>query len=109
MTDSAPAAAPVPLACVRGGIPADERASHGALTRELFDRAVTQRSALADGYQFTFGVEWLEQIARFVRNERLCCPFLSFTIEIEPTAQTVSLRMCGPAGTRELLEAELRL
>jgi hypothetical protein len=109
MTDPAPASASAPLACVRGGIPADERASHGALTRELFDRAATERRALPDGYHFTFGVEWLEQVARFVRNERLCCPFLSFAIEIQTGSERVSLRMQGPVGARELLATELGL
>lgn len=48
----------------------------------------------------------LASVARFVANERKCCPFVSFSIEVSGDGP-VWLRMTGPAGTRECLEAEL--
>jgi hypothetical protein len=103
-TDSA-----VPLACVPGAIPADERAAHFALAAELFGAGVQERRALADGYAFRFPPERLDGVMRFVSNERLCCPFLEFGITIAPANGPVWLRLTGPEGTRAFLEAELRL
>ena len=44
--------------------------------------------------------------ARFVANERRCCPFLTFTLELAPDGGPLWLRLTGPAGTRAFLEAE---
>lgn len=101
--------AAVPLACVPGAIPAEERAGHFALAAELFAGAARERRALEDGYAFRFGPERLDGVTRWVANERLCCPFLEFTITIAPSGGPVWLRMTGPAGTRAFLEAEMRL
>ena len=97
------------LACVVGAIPAGERAGHFALLRKLFGVAVRERSALADGYAFRFDAHAFSDVARFVENERLCCPFLTFVIELSQDGGPLWLRLTGPAGTREFLEAELSL
>ncbi|HEX5870138.1 MAG TPA: hypothetical protein VFY65_06975 [Longimicrobium sp.] len=99
----------VPLACVPGAIPAEERAGHFALAAELFGGAVQARRALEDGYAFRFAPERLDGVMRFVANERRCCPFLELTLTVSPSGGPVWLRMRGPAGTRAFLEAELRL
>lgn len=98
----------IPLACVPGAIPAAERATHFALAAEMFG-AVAERRDEADGYAFRWGADQLPRVMRFVTNERLCCPFLEFTITVEPADGPVWLRMSGPAGTRAFLEAELRM
>ena len=95
-----------PLACVPGAIAADERAAHFELIRRLFGQAAEERRDEANGYAFRFAGDELASIARFVANERKCCPFLSFTIEAGGDGP-VWLRMTGPAGTREFLQAEL--
>jgi hypothetical protein len=100
--------ATVPLACVPGAIPPDERPAHFALAAELFG-AVRERRALEEGYAFRWGAEWLERVMRFVANEWLCCPFLEFGITVSPADGPVWLRMAGPPGTRAFLDAELRL
>jgi hypothetical protein len=51
----------------------------------------------------------LVQVARFVANERKCCTFLRVELDIAPGAGSMWLRLTGPQGTRELLEAELGL
>ena len=95
-----------PLACVPGAIPAAERAAHFALIQRLFARAEA-RAAHADGYDFRFPADALEDIARFVANERKCCPFQGFTITVPADAAEVRLRLAGPRGTREFLDHEL--
>lgn len=100
--------AAVPLACVPGAIPADERAGHFALAAELFG-AAQERREVEEGYAFRWGAERVEQVMRFVLNERLCCPFLEFGIDVGPADGPVRLRLSGPPGTRVFLDAELRL
>ncbi len=105
-----PTATPqVPLACVPAAIPADERPAHFALVGRLFTETVRERRDLPNGLAFRFADDDFEQVARFVANERRCCPFLRFEIAVEPDGGPVRLRMTGPAGTRDFLRAELRL
>jgi hypothetical protein len=105
-----PTATPqVPLACVPAAIPADARPAHFALARRLFTGSVQERGDLPDGLAFRFAADAFEQVARFVANERRCCPFLRFEIAVEPDGGPAWLRMTGPAGTRDFLRAELRL
>jgi hypothetical protein len=47
------------------------------------------------------------ELARFLTNERRCCPFLSFDIAIASNGGPVWLHITGPEGTREFLAAEL--
>ncbi|HYW13949.1 MAG TPA: hypothetical protein VE871_18440 [Longimicrobium sp.] len=96
----------IPLACVAGAIPADERAGHFALARRLFGEAAEERQAWREGYAFRFAPDAFADVARFVANERKCCPFLDIEIAAE-SAGPVWLRLTGPVGTRAFLEAEL--
>ena len=97
------------LICVPSAIPAGERLKHFALARQLFSRRALERRDLSDGYEVRFAPDDFEAVSRFVANERLCCPFVEFEIHAEPDAGSLWLRMSGPAGTREVLEAELSL
>ena len=104
------AMSPTPaLACIPSAIPAAERKTHFDLARDLFTRRATERVPLPEGYGFRFEVGDLEDVARFVANERKCCPFLTFQVEITAQSGSVWLRMTGPQGTREVLDAELNL
>ncbi|HUG41251.1 MAG TPA: hypothetical protein VMM12_12245 [Longimicrobiales bacterium] len=69
----------MPLACVPGAIPAEERPGHFQLIRRLFDSARETRP-LENGYAFVFESEALMDVARFIEKERRCCPFLGLTI-----------------------------
>lgn len=97
-----------PLACVPGAIPPEERPAHFALAAELFG-TVEERRPVQEGYAFRFAPGQLERVARLVANERRCCPFLEFTITAGPGDGPVWLRLTGPRGTREFLDAELRV
>jgi len=95
------------LACVPGAIPPEERPAHAALVRRLFAGAVEARMEMADGYAFAFRSDAFASVARFIENERQCCPFLAFELTISPGEGPLRLRISGPPGTRELLAAEL--
>ena len=95
------------LRCVPGGIPPEHRPGHFARIERLFRGAAPTHEAEPGGYRFRFPAEELEEVARFVALERKCCPFLSFSIEVGPEDGPVFLRVSGPPGARELIEAEL--
>jgi hypothetical protein len=95
------------LACALDAIPAAQREAHVALATDLFRRPEPPRRELPDGYEFHFPASRIEALARFVENERRCCPFVRFELVVDGSG--VALRMSGPPGTRELLQAELSL
>ena len=111
MSDPSPA---TPLACVPGAIPPAERAAHFARAARLFREAARERRTLpdggadgAEGYAYRFDAEEIVELARFVANERRCCPFLAFAIELPAGEGAPWLSLTGPAGTRAFLDAEL--
>jgi hypothetical protein len=103
---SALAATPA-LACVPSAIPAAERKAHFDLARDLVTRRAIERVPLPEGYGFRFESSAFDDVARFITNERRCCPFLSFEVELSAQSGPLWLRMTGPEGTRAILDAEL--
>jgi hypothetical protein len=100
-------APPPVIACTPKAIPAIERASHFALGRALLSERALSKQLLDDGYAFTFASREFLDVARFIENERLCCPFMTFSLKIPHSDGPLSLRMTGPLGTREVIDAEL--
>ena len=96
-----------PLACVADGIPAGERTAHFELAKRLFTTAVLQKRVLSDGYAYRFETEALDDLAHWMNNERRCCPFLKFVLELEPGKGDLWLSLTGPDGTHDFLDAEL--
>lgn len=96
-----------PLACVMDAIPEAERAAHVALASVLFRKRVQEWRDLPNGYAFRFEPDALMDLARFLENERRCCPFLSFDVALASDGGPVWLRITGPEGARELLAEEL--
>jgi len=62
-----------------------------------------------DGFALRFPADEYEAVAKFVARERLCCPFLRFTLEVAPDGGPLWLRLGGPEGVAEFLRAELHL
>ena len=98
---------PIPLACDINVFTPSERERHVQATRELLS-AVRGIHETNDGFEFKFtnGTGSITQVAEFIANERLCCPFLEFTLKIGPAEQLISLTLTGPEGTQEFLRAE---
>ena len=63
--------------------------------------------ALPDGYAYRFDADAFDDVARWVANERRCCPFLTFALELSPEGGPLWARLTGPEGTRAFLDAEL--
>jgi hypothetical protein len=98
-----------PLACDMTAIPAEQRPVHLAQSRELFSQ-IEETRELSDGYEFRFAGEQnvLQWLADFISLEKLCCPFLSFVIEIEAENGPVWLRLTGREGVKEFIREEVR-
>ena len=96
-----------PLACNMGVFSPDQRESHILTTTKLLE-SVQSVQEVENGYEFTFPnhTEFISQIAEFIANERLCCPFLNFTLKIISNNEPISLSLTGPIGTQEFLRIE---
>jgi hypothetical protein len=84
-----------------------QRESHIQTTTELI-RSVQIVHEVANGYEFKFPNEskLIIKIAEFISNERLCCPFLKFSLGVFSNREPISLILSGPIGTQEFLRAE---
>ena len=97
----------IALACAPGAIAANERAAHLALARRLLGEGAERGKVLPNGLSFELPADSLLAIAQFVQNERKCCPFATFDFTVGAASEPIVLRITGPAGFRELLQAEL--
>jgi hypothetical protein len=96
-----------PLACVAGAIPASERTAHFELATRLFTTAVLQKRVLSDGYAYRFDADDFEDLAHWVDNERRCCPFVRFVLELDSGERTLWMYLTGPGDMRTFLDAAL--
>lgn len=98
-----------PIICRPDAIPENERAAHGALTRALFSQQRGETRPLADGFRLTFEPDLFDSIVKYVKNERLCCPFIAFRIVVAADSGPITLELTGPIGTKELIGEVLRM
>ena len=96
-----------PLVCNMGVFTSAQREAHIQTTTELI-QAVQSVQEIGNGYEFRFPneTEFISKIAEFISNERLCCPFLKFTLNVFSNNEPVSFSLTGPIGTQEFLRAE---
>lgn len=96
-----------PLACNMGVFTPSQRDSHIQSTTQLI-QAIQGIQETENGYQFLFPNDavFISKIAGFISNERLCCPFLKFTLIVNSIGEPISLSLVGPLGTQEFLRAE---
>jgi hypothetical protein len=97
------------LACVPSAIAPGDRQAHFGLAKELLQQRAQERVALPNGYAIRFPIDALEAVVRFAANERKCCPFMIFELTFGPESAPLWLRMTGPEGTKDVLDAELNL
>jgi hypothetical protein len=95
------------LACDLSAIAPEQRAAHQALASELFRQAAEETAELADGYAFRFAAERYADVTAFIANERLCCPFFLFTLEVAAERGPLWLRITGREGAKAIFRGEL--
>jgi hypothetical protein len=94
-----------PLACDLTAINAAERPIHAARAERLLSTAFQERQALADGYALRYTADEYAELVAFIANERLCCPFFRFTLEVSPAQGPIWLRITGGEGAKELFRS----
>ena len=96
-----------PLACNMGVFTPEQREDHIRVTTQLV-KAMQSVREIQNGYEFVFPNEshYITGVGEFIANERLCCPFLEFGLNIKSNDPSISLSLTGPAGTQEFLRAE---
>ena len=97
------------LACRIDALGSVQRARHRTLLAELIAAAEAVEE-LPDGYAIRFPARpfLFLRLAEWVELERACCPFLSIRLEFDRDRR-IRIFLTGPAGTKEILEAELPL
>ena len=98
-----------PLACDLTAIVPEQRAAHEVLATRLIKETAQERRELPNGYALRFAAEQYGEITAFIANERLCCPFFHFALEVMPNRGPIWLRLTGPEGVKALLAEELRM
>jgi hypothetical protein len=93
----------MPLACIPGAIP--NRPRYNELRQKLL-------AAITDKDVQTWNIDEskisLTETAEWLAMERLCCPFLTFHLEISERPG-YRLTITGPEGTAEFIQAEFEL
>jgi hypothetical protein len=98
-----------PFACDMTAIPAEQRGAHHALIRRLMTEAVEEIRELPNGLAFRFPAEEYNAVTELIGGERLCCPFLAFSLEVSPERGSLLLRLTGAQGVKEFIRAELQI
>lgn len=96
------------LTCDLTAIPASVREEHVITAPQLFQQA-QEIQELPSGYAIRFQNEpgRFAAIAKYIENERLCCPFFNFGLEVESNSGALWLKLTGGAGVKELLYVTL--
>lgn len=96
-----------PIACVLNAIPPEKRGHHEHLAHQWMS-AVQEIRELPQGYGFRLPAEstLIVNMAEFITLERLCCPFLAFTLELESENAALWFQLTGREGVKAFLQAE---
>lgn len=94
----------ISIACNLNAIPADEREQWIETVKQVY-AAVQEVQDMPDGYRFLLPTNsaMLLKVAAYISNERLCCPFLGFTVEVEPNGGPFWLRLAGGESVKEYM------
>jgi hypothetical protein len=98
----------LPIAC---SLTSAELREREATLLTQFRAAIVKTEELQDGYAFHIpgDGERIRQVAELIVAERECCPFLVFEVSALPNMGPVTVRVSGPAGTKEFLSSLLGL
>ena len=99
-----------PLACNLAAMDPSRRDRHHFLIQQ-WTRAIQDVQELPDGYAFRFELDdslWVA-LAEYITLERRCCPFLEFTLKLDPKGGPIRLLLTGCEGVKELIRSEFAL
>lgn len=95
------------FACNISAIPWELRTEHEERTRRVF-AGIQEVHELPTGYALRLSNESdaLQDTAAFISNERLCCPFFHFELDIEPEQGPIWLRITGVSDVKPFLQSQ---
>ena len=96
----------IAIECIIDAIPTEKRDVHQQSAMAVL-QAVIDVHETDDAYTLIMPVTQLEHAATWISLERLCCPFLDFTLRIEPATETLAITIGNGAEVKQLLEHEL--
>lgn len=72
---------------------------------------VLAKQEIETGFRYTFkgSDAMLEQLIAFIKSERICCPFFTFSLTIEDNNSVAILTITGPEGAKEFIISDLGL
>ena len=97
----------IPIACDLTALEPGMRSTHLEAARQLLHGDAAEVTELPDGYAFRYRADQYERVAQFIANERLCCPFFTFVLEVTPAQGPLWLRVTGSEGVKDFLQREL--
>ncbi len=97
----------MPLSCNLGE---PERRARQDYLEKTLKRRPMKVFKLSHGIEFQFVPEgqFLKEIYEFMECERVCCPFLEFTLNIPAQFGSITLKITGPEGTEAFLSSWLK-
>lgn len=98
----------IPIACDPHALTAEQQARWMIVGKEMYS-SIEEIRELPDGYAFRLPdtAEMLMIIAEDLTMERLCCPFLHFTLNVERIGEPFWLSFTGGAGAKEFVRASI--
>ena len=96
----------IPIACNLSRLNGDQRKREQELLGR-FRRQWTKEAETDDGVWFSAAAhpEELASLGELLGLERLCCPFLTFRLEVT-REESCRLFISGPSGSKDLILAE---
>jgi hypothetical protein len=95
------------IACNPSAIAPEARESHAATSKSIFSAdVIIETKELPNGYAFRLPLEtpMLYKTVEFIANERLCCPFFTFTLVI---GEQFWLELTGIPEVKELIKVDI--
>ncbi len=70
---------------------------------------VLEKLELANGFRYRFDIsdQTLDLLSDFIKTERLCCDFFTFSLTVANQDSPVWLELSGPVGTKAFMENEI--
>jgi hypothetical protein len=97
-----------PFACNRAALTAQARKRHfDELGPALRARKKNVRE-LRDGFEFEFPADTttFQLVSKWVKDERLCCPFFDIDLHVEREGGSLWLRLTGREGVKQFIKAD---
>jgi hypothetical protein len=98
----------LPIVCDPNAISAEQSERWMVVGKQMY-QSIQEVRELSNGYAFRLPSDaaMLMIIAEDLTIERLCCPFLLFTLEIAPAGGPIWLSFTGGEGTKQFMRFSL--